>query len=61
MQHEYTINHVRGKTSSFLGSVPREGKLGFHVESSGCTIIVPYCWYEDGEIKELDKADKFVV
>ena len=49
----YDINHVRGKKSSFLGSEAQEGKLSFHIESEGCTILVPYQWYVDGDMKEV--------
>ena len=59
---KYFIHYQNGGASSFVGGKAREGKQAFHIKSEKCTVLVPYAWYKNGEVKELvAEADKFVV
>lgn len=50
---KYFIRYQNGSTSSFVGGKACEGKQAFHIKAGKCTILVPYAWYKDGEVKEL--------
>lgn len=51
--YKYYIRYQNGGVCSFEGGQAKEGKKAFHIKSEKCTILVPYAWYKDGEVKEL--------
>ena len=50
---KYFIRYQSGGASSFVGEKARECKQAFHIKTGKCTILVPYAWYKDGEVKGL--------
>lgn len=53
MNYNYKFFWKTGKESSFNGGAVRKTKRAYHIDSEGCTIIVPWVWITGSDQTKL--------